>query len=349
MKRVLVGLLFLTGLLAFAIWLFRTPDADIAKLEAAYGAAPSQFMTLPTGERVHFRDQGNNTGKVLLLLHGTSSSLHTWQPWIERLGDDYRIITLDLPGHGLTGPVANCDYSVSCSINLVENFRSALGFNSFVIGGNSFGGNVAWRYTLEHPSFVEALILSDASGGPNINPAPLTPAFVLASIPIANLLIEVIAPRFMIEQGLKDATEIDEAVTEERVDRYWQLGLRPGNRRALRLRMTAPRNGPLFHEALAKLQIPTLILWGREDRFVDMADGEWFARTIPGAKLAIYDGVGHLPMIEAPDLSAIDVREFLQSLPEEETTIAPEAGTKLEPEPEPETEKPVLESNTDTG
>ncbi len=314
MKRALVIFVFLTGVMAFAVWLFRTPDIDPAILEAKYAKEPSKFITLDSGERVHIRDQGNKSGRTLLLLHGTSSSLHTWQPWVEQLGDDYRIITLDLPGHGLTGPIADCDYSVECSVRTIERVREFLGLKRFVIGGNSFGGNVAWRYTLAHEEFVDGLILLDASGGPNINPAPLTPAFVLAGIPVANLLLEVITPRFMIERGLQDASHVKGFVTDEKVDLYWQLTLRPGNRRALRMRMTAEERGPLFHKDLAKLQTPTLILWGREDRFVDLSEGEWFARTIPNSSLTVYDNVGHLPMAEIPVLSAVDAREFLQKL-----------------------------------
>ncbi|VAV86618.1 Hydrolase, alpha/beta fold family, partial [hydrothermal vent metagenome] len=231
--RISGSLLVLLAVVAVFLWVFRVPDADIATLEAKYGQAPSQFITLPLGERVHLRDQGNPDGRVLILLHGTSASLHTWEPWVAQLGDDYRIITVDLPGHGLTGPIASCDYSVECSVRMVEDVREYLGLEHFVIGGNSLGGQIAWRYALAYARYVDGLILSDASGGPNINPAPMTPAFVLAGIPVLNHLLEIIMPRSLVEKGLQDATSVDGFVTADKVDRYWQLGRRPGNRKAM--------------------------------------------------------------------------------------------------------------------
>ncbi len=306
---------FVVGLLAFGLWIFRTPDASIDALEAKYAPAPSQFITLPIGERVHIRDQGNKNGPVLMLLHGTSASLHTWEPWVAELGDQYRIITLDLPGHGLTGPIASCDYSVECSLRMIEDVRMFLGLEHFVLGGNSFGGNIAWRYAVAYPNYLDGLVLLDTAGGPQINPVPATMAFVLAKIPVVNLLLEIITPRSIVQQGVEDATYIDNFATEERVDRYWQLGIRPGNRTAMRKRFRSPDQNDQYRPLLSELNIPTLLLWGREDKFIDLADGKWFAKTIPGADLTIYDGVGHLPMAEIPKISAGDVRIFLQLLP----------------------------------
>ncbi len=322
-------LLIILAVLAAGIWIFRTPDSDIAELEAKYGGAPSQFITLPLGERVHIRDQGNPAGRTLVLLHGSSASLHTWEPWVALLGDEFRIITLDLPGHGLTGSVPGCDYSVECSVRLVDDLVEYLGLDHFVIGGNSFGGNISWRYALAHGTKVDGLILSDASGGPNLNPAPLTLAFRLAGIPVANHLLELFTPRSMVKQGIEDATSLEGFATEEKIDQYWLLSRRPGNRTAMRMRFTVPEYSELYHDQLAELDIPTLIIWGREDGFVDLADGEWFGRTIPGAIMSIYDGVGHLPMAEVPELSAADTRTFLQDLPTEATE--PETTEQLEP------------------
>jgi pimeloyl-ACP methyl ester carboxylesterase len=308
-------LLVVVLLLAAALYWFRTPDADIGALEAKYGTAPSQFVTLPLGERVHLRDQGNPDGRTLLLIHGTSASLHTWEPWVKELGDTYRIITLDLPGHGLTGPIPSCDYSIECYLRMIEDVREQLGLEHFVIGGNSLGGNISWRYALAYGHHVDGLVLLDASGGPQIHKAALTPAFVLAQIPVANLLLEVLTPRDLFKKGLEDASNTQGFVTDEKVERYWQLGIRPGNRTAMRKRFTAPDRNEQYRSQLPDLEIPTLILWGREDQFVDLADGEWFARTLPDVTLSIYDDVGHLPMAEVPVLSAADARVFLENLP----------------------------------
>ena len=101
-KIVLWLLAALVVLLVIGWFALQRPDTPYATLEATYANAESQFMDLPGGVRVHYRDEGNAAGPTLVLVHGFSASLHTWEPWVARLGGDYRIISLDLPGHGLT-------------------------------------------------------------------------------------------------------------------------------------------------------------------------------------------------------------------------------------------------------
>jgi hypothetical protein len=101
----------LAVLLAGAYLALRRPDIPFKTLEAKYANSASRYLDLPSGAHVHYRDQGNPTGPVLVLVHGFSASLHTWEPWVGLLGNQYRIISLDLPGHGLTR--APADYKPS--------------------------------------------------------------------------------------------------------------------------------------------------------------------------------------------------------------------------------------------
>jgi pimeloyl-ACP methyl ester carboxylesterase len=100
MRKFLIGGRFLLLLLG-AFWYLSQPDIPRAILEAKYAGPPSQFVTLPEGTRAHVRDRGPRDALALVLIHGSNASLYTWEPWAKRLSDMFRVITLDLPGHGL--------------------------------------------------------------------------------------------------------------------------------------------------------------------------------------------------------------------------------------------------------
>src|SRR5437870_3790843 len=110
MGKFLIGGGFLL-LLPGVFWYLSQPDIPRAILEARYAGAPSQFVMLPNGTRAHVRDRGPRDALALVLIHGSNASLYTWEPWAKQLSDRFRIITVDLPGHGLTGAVPNRDYT----------------------------------------------------------------------------------------------------------------------------------------------------------------------------------------------------------------------------------------------
>ena len=104
MKWVLRGFLALVALLVIAFLIFRTPDTDAAEMRAKYGGPPSQFVDIGDGVTVHLRDEGPKDAPAIILLHGSNADLHTWDPWVQALKDQYRVIRFDQVGHGLTGP-----------------------------------------------------------------------------------------------------------------------------------------------------------------------------------------------------------------------------------------------------
>jgi pimeloyl-ACP methyl ester carboxylesterase len=99
-----------------------------------------------------------------MLLHGSNASLHTWEPWVALLGDEYRIVSVDLPGHRLTGRVPDDDDSMAAFVATVAAVADHLGIDRFALGGNSMGGGVTWQFALAHPERVSAMILVDAVG-----------------------------------------------------------------------------------------------------------------------------------------------------------------------------------------
>ena len=316
-KRVfkwLFGIIILLLIGGFAIGY--TPDTDAAAMKAKYGGPASQFIALQSGLTVHVRDQGKRDAPVIVLIHGSNASLHTWEPWVKRLGGAYRIVSLDLPGHGLTGTHPSGDYDYPVFVDVVDRVMVKLGITRAVIGGNSMGGGVTWMYALAHPEKVEAMILVDAGGAPRWQARKVPIGFKVARTPVLRDIMKVITPRSIIESSLQTSVSVKSVLTPAAVDRYWELLRYPGNRAATIKRFSYVHNNhPATREKLAALKIPTLILWGEEDNLIPVESAKWFAKAIPGAKLILYPGVGHIPMEEIPDQSAADVATFLRELP----------------------------------
>lgn len=299
------------GILIALLW---TPDMPVAEARSKYANAESEFVQLEPGLTVHLRDEGKADGPVLMLLHGSNASLHTWEPWVARLKDRYRIISVDLPGHGLTGPSPRRDYTAASSVAVVDAVATQRGLGRFTLGGNSMGGGIAMHYALTHPAKLSGLILVDAGGAPSKRTGSLPIGFRIARTPVIRDLMESITPRSLVEKSLRQSVSIQSIVTPEAVDRYWELLRYPGNRRATIDRFSTAYTG-LNKARFDGFAVPTLIMWGREDKLIPVTAAEWYAATITGSRSVIYDGIGHIPMEEAPDRSAADVAAFIDGLP----------------------------------
>lgn len=138
-----VVLLALVALTAAAAWNW-APDRPVAQLKPRWALPPSQFVALD-GMQVHLRDQGPRDDPApIVLLHGTSASLHTWEGWVAALQNKRRVISLDLPGFGLTGPFPDGDYRMAHYSAFLANVLDLLQVPRAVVAGNSFGGQLAW-------------------------------------------------------------------------------------------------------------------------------------------------------------------------------------------------------------
>lgn len=307
-------LLVIAAILAGAFALLRTPDTDPQEMQAKYASDASRFADNGAGLRVHYRDEGDPHGQTIIFVHGTNGSLHNWEPLVDRLGEDYRLISYTQPGHGLTGPHPHDDYSFAGMAEALDLVIAETGAERFALAGHSMGGWVAWRYALAKPDAIDALILIDAAGAPAAGgeEAPAPPlAFRLAAGPIGRFFMQRITPRGLVEKTAYAFVADPGAMDEASVDRYWELLRYPGNRRAAALRLAADRN-PGHAARLSEITLPTLLLWGAQDRQTPVGMAQTFAARLPDARLAVYDGVGHLPMDEAPDRVAEDIDAFLR-------------------------------------
>jgi pimeloyl-ACP methyl ester carboxylesterase len=317
MKKLLKWLaaLILIAVAALFIWGY-APDTDGAAMKAKYGSDASRYVELEPGLTVHYRDQGKRDGRTVVLIHGSNASLHTWEPWVALLGKDYRIVSLDLPGHGLTGRHPGGVYDYPVFVDVVDKLMTRLDIPKAVIGGNSMGGGTAWMFALAHPDKTEAVLLVDAAGAPQWQARKTPIGFRLARMPVIKELTRVIAPRSLFESSIKTSMSVQSKIDDALVDRYWELNRYPGNREATMKRFSLPHNNrQATQETLAAIKVPTLILWGEEDNLIPVKSANWFAGAIPGSKLIVYPNVGHIPMEEVPEKSAADVKLWLDALP----------------------------------
>jgi pimeloyl-ACP methyl ester carboxylesterase len=288
------------------------PDKSVQELQTRWGGAPSFFVKVD-GLDVHVRDEGpRNDPLPLILLHGTSDSLHTWQEWTELLKGSHRIIRMDLPAFGLTGPSASGDYSIEAYSKFVIALADTLGVSNFALAGNSLGGQIAWTVAAAFPERVKKLILIDAAGYP-LAPESIPIGFRIAKTPGVRSLMEYVLPRGLVESSVRNVYARPERVTPALVDRYYDLTLRKGNRQALTLRFDSLQREDKIKDrgTIRSLKVPTLILWGAMDRLIPVDHAYRFNKDIAGSKLVVFDDVGHLPQQEDAARTVGVVRQFL--------------------------------------
>lgn len=308
------GVLLLLG--AFGVAATKAPDRSLESLVARWAPPPSDFIDLD-GQLVHLRDEGpRDDPQPIVLIHGTSASLHTWQGWVAGLKKERRVITFDLPGFGLTGPFTgertSNDYSDEAYLRFLTALFDRLELKRVILGGNSLGGQLAWEFAAAAPDRVAALLLVDA-GGYAFMPQSVPLGFRLARLPLLRTIGNHLLPHSLVARSVQsvygDPAKVDDAL----VDRYFELTLREGNRAALLQRFSQLEPGK-YADRIASLRQPTLILWGGQDRLIPPEYGAHFARDIAGSRLVTFENLGHVPQEEDPAATLKPVLEFLHRL-----------------------------------
>jgi pimeloyl-ACP methyl ester carboxylesterase len=303
-------------LLVVAFVALQRPDIPFATLEAKYASPASRFMDLPGGLHVHYRDQGNPKGPPIVLVHGFSASLQTWEPWVARLGPHYRVVSLDLPGHGLTRAPSTYQMSSDHFAEVIDQLAQKLDLGPYVVVGNSMGGGAAWALALRHPDHLRGLVLVDSVGWPMRGQNTSSPLiFKILAHPLGRALLRDLDTRPLAKSGLEAAYVDKSLVTPALVDRYVELSRAPGHRDILLNGQGRGGGERIAAQTFQAIHTPTLVMHGQVDALIPVSSGRALAAAIPGAKLIVYPGVGHVPMEQIPDRSAADLEAFLQSLP----------------------------------
>ncbi|MEO0042228.1 MAG: 2-hydroxymuconate semialdehyde hydrolase [Bacteroidota bacterium] len=304
------ALFFLLAATVLICLLFGYWDKSVADLKPKYATTPSAFVEI-NGLNVHYRDEGNvNDSLPMVLIHGTGSSLHTFDQWAEMLKTQKRVVRMDLPAYGLTGPFLSRNYSMEHYTTFIEQFLAARGIQKCILGGNSLGGQIAWQFTIRKPEMVSKLILIDASGYP-IQSKSTPIAFRLARTPVLNQIMKWITPRFMAKMSVENVYFDKTKVSAALIDRYFDLTLRAGNRQAFVDRLTTAQTSDNLPK-IKTIQQPTLVLWGEQDLLIPVEHAHHWHADLPNDTLAILKNAGHVPMEESPKESLEPVLSFLK-------------------------------------
>ena len=261
------------------------------------------------------------SGDPVVAIHGLGESAASWRPAMSRLAAGHRVYAPTLPGHGDSAK-PRADYTPDFLAGFVERFIDALELEDPVLTGGSLGGLVALRVALRRPGQLRALVLVDSVGlGRAINPV-----HSLLSVPGLGELAAAWArtplgalQRPFYRTGLMFANPLrvpaDWYAEQSRLTQVpgAMEGLVAANRAAV---------GPLgqrvrLREELARITVPTLVVWGAEDLIVPVRHGRAAVEHLPEGRLVVLPDCGHVPHIEHPDRFAAVVAEFLAGLPGE--------------------------------
>jgi pimeloyl-ACP methyl ester carboxylesterase len=293
-------LLVVSVIFASLLWLGYTPSISPPSLISEYANDDTAFVRNQQGLRVHFRDQGVRGTKVIVMLHGNSNSLHSFEPLVALLKDQYRVITLDFPGHGLTGAHPNNQYDYAGLSDALELVIVELELDNIALLGHSMGGWVAWRYSVDNPDLVDSLILMSATGMP-VRPGDPEPdtglGFKLLQSYLGPILSGYTMPRISIEKSIDKSTYKRLPTRDRIIDRSWELLRHPENRAALATRAHQERDLDKA-DLVKKIYQPTLLIWGEQDTFVPPSAALSFSERINNSTTVMLPKVGHLPMLE---------------------------------------------------
>jgi len=284
-------------------------DIPVAELKVKYQKANSEFIDID-GVSVHYIMEGRMDDSLpIVFIHGTSASLHTWDTLSSLLKTNKKIIRLDLPAFGLTGPNRLNQYNFNFYNQFLDEFLLKLNVTQCIVAGNSLGGSIAWNYAIASPEKVKQLILLDASGYPKKDEKGSL-GFKLAGIPVLNQALKHISPISLIRKSLEDAFYNKSLVTEKMVQQYHDMLLREGNRGAvLELFQHPMKADPAKIKLITQ---PTLIIWGKEDQLISYKNAALFKQDLQNSQMLVLDKVGHIPMEEAPNQVASAILEFIK-------------------------------------
>jgi pimeloyl-ACP methyl ester carboxylesterase len=278
-------------------------------LRRRYAQQGSKFVSI-MGTDVHYVEEGS--GEPLVMIHGFASSLHTWDGVSAELARSYRVIRLDLPPFGVTGPLRSAAGAIETMDmpayrRFIDTFMQALGVGRATLIGNSLGGLISWDYAVRHRDAVERLVLIDSAGFPMKLPIYIG----LFNSALVRMSAPWWLPEPIIKSAVRNVYGDARRLAAPVLRRYIEFFHGEGTRAAIGKMVPTLNFADLDTGVLRTLDVPSLVLWGAQDRWIPPAHAAEFAQRIPGAQLVMYPGLGHIPMEEDPAQVLDDLRTFL--------------------------------------
>jgi pimeloyl-ACP methyl ester carboxylesterase len=266
--------------------------------------------TIVDGVRWRSLEVAGDEAEPVVFVHGLIASSKSWAKVINSAAGGRHAIAVDLPGAGFSDRPWPYDYSVGGQSASLLRFLEVRGISRAVLVGNSLGGAVALVTAAARRDRVGALVLVDAAW-----PRAQIPWTIdMLRTPIVGEIIMELYTRPVMGWGLRHRLFSDPAsVTDQVLDRYWRPVTVPGTRRAALAAVRSEVSGT--DTLMDRIHMPTLVVWGEQDRLLPPDEGRRLAAAIPGSILSILPGAGHMPQEEQPEAFSKQVSEFLSSTP----------------------------------
>ena len=281
-------------------------------LEAKYADPDSRFAVLEgnDGIRVHYKDEGS--GPAVLLIHSSSGDLKDWDTWVDVLRPDYRVVRIELPAFGLTGPVPSGNYSIERYLTMVDALMHQLGIEQFAIVGTSYGGLVAFRYAGTRLHRITALILANSAGVEYGGRRGTTERRRITDLKFAPSTRTIEQTESMLKTVINDHDRVTPELVQRKTDYANLIGRDCEGFVATRL---YERGNP--QRVLGEVRAPALVLWGGDSQGLSPETAQAFVDAMTNAKSTqkiIYEGGGHFLHIERPEETIADVKPFLDGV-----------------------------------
>lgn len=308
--KLLAGAAILIAFLAPALyWVAPGMFFDaVVRIERLRSGLHLRHADLPGGHRIAYLDS-EDAAPPLVLVHGFGGDKDHWTRVARPLRGTVRVIAPDLPGYGDSSAPAAGDYGLDAQVEHLRAFLDHLGLTRVELGGSSMGGNIAARFTARYPNRVGSLWLiansgvdaappSEArrqieAGGPN--PLIATTAEAYGDLIAWVMAQPPVIPERM-RQVLADRAIAVQALRRHQFGQLYDAGAEP------------------LESLMRGLPVPTHLLWGEADRVLHPEGAALLAAVLPQASLTRMPGIGHLPMIEAPQATAEDYLAFRATL-----------------------------------
>ena len=266
---------------------------------------------------IELHHESYGKGDPLLCIHGFGASLYSWRNFVEPFANEYRIILIDLKGCGQSPKPRDTKYSTQDHADLLYQFILKHDLRNLTLIGNSFGGALSLLLSLMladagESSRLKSLVLIDAGAYKEYIPIYLK----LLSIPLINFGVYLIPSRFAARATLSKAYYDQTKITEEQISAYAAPIAAPGGKHALRqtVRQLVPANFDDLIKRYEDITVPTLIIWGRQDKIIPLKVGQMLNHDINNSTLKIIEECGHAPQEERPEETIPLVLEFLHGL-----------------------------------